>query len=260
MRISLLENWVNKDFSEDYYDQGLKALSSDECLKLLMRKNKFTEDNYDAENDDDNDNDNDDDCDDTEKSENEENENDDSDIDKESDDVENDDDDDVNDDDGSEECDEEVDNGEDLVSESSYSESYASDSYLKHSTKSSKKTNKSKDNKKLILKKKIDMKRKQLSNEIALFREKVTKEILKSNFEMSTSSFWKQNAKRLPNLYNLAITLLNIQASSAFVERFFSICGVICTKRNTNMTDDFLNHARNDESEYKYSKTIKQRI
>ena len=36
-----------------------------------------------------------------------------------------------------------------------------------------------------------------------------------------------------------AIILLNIQ-SSAFIERFFSICGVVCTRRATNMKADLI--------------------
>ena len=37
-----------------------------------------------------------------------------------------------------------------------------------------------------------------------------------------------------------ALRLLSIPASSAFFERFFSICGTVCTKRNGNMGDDLL--------------------
>jgi hypothetical protein len=38
----------------------------------------------------------------------------------------------------------------------------------------------------------------------------------------------------------LAKKLLSIQASTAFVERYFSICGIICTTKNTNMNDKTL--------------------
>jgi len=34
--------------------------------------------------------------------------------------------------------------------------------------------------------------------------------------------------------------LLNIQSSSAFVERFFSICGIICKKRASNMKNKLI--------------------
>lgn len=50
--------------------------------------------------------------------------------------------------------------------------------------------------------------------------------------------FWIENKKQLPNLFKLANQLLSIPSSSAFVERFFSICGVICKKRCGNMSDE----------------------
>ena len=53
----------------------------------------------------------------------------------------------------------------------------------------------------------------------------------------STRRFWLKNQSTLPNLYKLAKKLLNIQA---FVERYFSICGIICTTKNTNMNDKTL--------------------
>lgn len=73
-----------------------------------------------------------------------------------------------------------------------------------------------------------------------------------------TRDFWVLNRKKIPNLASLALRyifkcfkitkiyslvnlrLSNIPASSAFIERFFSICGVICTQRNTNMAPDLL--------------------
>ena len=35
MRIGLLKNWANADFSIDYYDQALDALSSTECFIMI---------------------------------------------------------------------------------------------------------------------------------------------------------------------------------------------------------------------------------
>ena len=41
-------------------------------------------------------------------------------------------------------------------------------------------------------------------------------------------------------LFLLAKKLLNFQASTNFVERFFSICGIICNVKNTNMSDKMI--------------------
>ena len=43
-----------------------------------------------------------------------------------------------------------------------------------------------------------------------------------------------------PNLLTLLIMLNSINASSAFIERFFSICGIIATQRNQNSNEDLL--------------------
>ena len=55
---------------------------------------------------------------------------------------------------------------------------------------------------------------------------------------ITTKMFWIENRKTLPSLYKLAQRLLTIPASSAFIERFFSVCGVICKKRCGNMSDE----------------------
>lgn len=56
----------------------------------------------------------------------------------------------------------------------------------------------------------------------------------------STRSFWIANKGKFPKLLKLAIYLLNISASSAFVERFFSIAGIICKKNSGNMNEDLI--------------------
>ena len=69
------------------------------------------------------------------------------------------------------------------------------------------------------------------------------KEILNSHkmvYNHSTSYFWLSNSKELPHLNKLSIILLNIQASSAFIERFFSITGVVFKSRCGNMGDDLI--------------------
>ncbi len=58
------------------------------------------------------------------------------------------------------------------------------------------------------------------------------------NKEYSTKQFWTKNFNEFPNLNQLAKVLLGIQSSSAFIERFFSICGIVCKKRSANMSDD----------------------
>jgi hypothetical protein len=41
-----------------------------------------------------------------------------------------------------------------------------------------------------------------------------------------------------PHLVTLFIILNSFNASSAFIERFFSICGIIATQRNQNSNKD----------------------
>ena len=62
--------------------------------------------------------------------------------------------------------------------------------------------------------------------------------VIKSN--VSTSVFWKEKRQELPNLFKLSIILLNISSTSAFIERFFSISGIVCENRRANMTDDLI--------------------
>jgi len=58
------------------------------------------------------------------------------------------------------------------------------------------------------------------------------------NQEYSTKQFWMKNCNEFPSLNQLTKVLLSIQSSSAFIERFFSICGIVCKKRSANMSDD----------------------
>ena len=62
------------------------------------------------------------------------------------------------------------------------------------------------------------------------------------NFTNKThyDAFWLEKRKELPYLYNLCLMFFNILTSSAYVERFFSICGVVNRKRAGNMTDEKL--------------------
>jgi hypothetical protein len=53
----------------------------------------------------------------------------------------------------------------------------------------------------------------------------------------SSRDFWVKHLEQFPLLSYLAIILLSIPASSAFIERFFSVCG-FQVKRFINMSDD----------------------
>lgn len=56
----------------------------------------------------------------------------------------------------------------------------------------------------------------------------------------STKQFWIDNKKSFPFLFKLALRLLSIPATSAHIERFFSVTGIINSKRSTNISDELL--------------------
>jgi hypothetical protein len=58
----------------------------------------------------------------------------------------------------------------------------------------------------------------------------------------STSEFWKKYKNEVPCLFKLALKLLTIPATSAFLERFFSYAGIICNNRTPNLSDEMLNN------------------
>ena len=57
---------------------------------------------------------------------------------------------------------------------------------------------------------------------------------------ISTKQFWLTHQTSLPILSTLAVKLLNIPSTSACIERYFSICGIICNKRNGNMKPELI--------------------
>ena len=65
--------------------------------------------------------------------------------------------------------------------------------------------------------------------EINAFRSKLRNEMFVEN-RVTTKLFWQKNPLEFPNLYEIAIISLNVQSYTAFIERFFSICGVVCTR------------------------------
>ena len=56
----------------------------------------------------------------------------------------------------------------------------------------------------------------------------------------STKSFWLSNAQLYPNLSRVALILMNIASNSAFVERLFSLTGIISNEKNGNMSAELL--------------------
>ena len=83
------------------------------------------------------------------------------------------------------------------------------------------------------------MKKNQLANEIDNFTKFLqSKEFFDKSF--SSKQFWIKNGKKFSNLSKLTLILLNILASSSCVERYFSICGVVCQKRNSHSNDDLI--------------------
>jgi hypothetical protein len=56
----------------------------------------------------------------------------------------------------------------------------------------------------------------------------------------STPRFWDENKNKYPHLYTTVTFFLNIPASSAFIERYFSICGIISNNRCGNMSPELL--------------------
>ena len=82
-----------------------------------------------------------------------------------------------------------------------------------------------------------------ISKKVSLTEElKRFKYILNNINQMKIESkkFWKDNKSSLPLLYELWFILRNISSSSAYVERFFSICGIVNRKRAGNMSDETL--------------------
>jgi hypothetical protein len=64
--------------------------------------------------------------------------------------------------------------------------------------------------------------------------------IKKKNGGCSSKEFWIENFDTLPNLSKLYIALTTIPGSSSLIERFFSLCGIVCSKRNLRMKEDFI--------------------
>jgi hypothetical protein len=83
---------------------------------------------------------------------------------------------------------------------------------------------------------------KELDDEIELFKDLISNNNFWKNFESSyenSSDFWKES-KTLPKLADLFFKLNTIPATSASIERFFSIAGIVNDKRRLRMMDDLI--------------------
>ena len=80
---------------------------------------------------------------------------------------------------------------------------------------------------------------KKIQSEIDSFSDFLTNKDLVENTQ-SDKIYWKKNKEKFPYLFTLATNYLAISASSAYIERFFSICGIICNNRRNRMKDDLI--------------------
>ncbi len=79
-----------------------------------------------------------------------------------------------------------------------------------------------------------------LQREIDCFLQNfIDTETINENLKNS-NEFWKKNRQKMPILYNLMIKIVSIPASTAYIERFFSVCGVVCRNRAMNMKDELV--------------------
>ena len=74
--------------------------------------------------------------------------------------------------------------------------------------------------------------------EIGLFVNLKDKQLISRYTPRSTASFWRTNGEKFPILRRIAVILYNIPSSSAFIERFYSICGNVCKVRSGNINSD----------------------
>lgn len=83
------------------------------------------------------------------------------------------------------------------------------------------------------LQRKIDL---EVENFSQLLRNNNGEVIKKTDYN---PDFWKLYSGNFPSLHKLAIIMLGIPASSAGIERFFSMCGFFSKKQSGNEDADF---------------------
>ena len=84
-----------------------------------------------------------------------------------------------------------------------------------------------------------NLQKKKIENEINDLRKTLLEEMFIKD-STSTVQFWRKYNFKFPHMSKLALLLSTIQSSSAFIERFFSVCGVVCKPRASNMKDDLI--------------------
>ena len=84
-----------------------------------------------------------------------------------------------------------------------------------------------------------NLKKREIENEINDFWKTILEEMLKKD-STSTVQFWMKHSIKFPHMSKLALLLSTIQSTSAFIERFFSVCGDVCKPRASNMKDDLI--------------------
>jgi hypothetical protein len=85
----------------------------------------------------------------------------------------------------------------------------------------------------------FDTLKKNINEEVLLFTNTITSPEFKTS-QNSTRKFWRTNEIKFPHLFQLALILNNAHCSAATIERFFSICGVVCKKRSLAMSDELI--------------------
>jgi hypothetical protein len=80
---------------------------------------------------------------------------------------------------------------------------------------------------------------KELDAEIIYFSNLLKDSNALENIKTSLS-FWKEQRKNMPKLFDLQIILLNISSTSSFIERFYCIAGIVCEIRRSNMNEDLV--------------------
>jgi len=79
-----------------------------------------------------------------------------------------------------------------------------------------------------------------IDREVNLFLNNFINDETIATHLINTKDFWIKNRLTLPILYACTYKIMSIPASSAYVERFFSVCGVVCKNRAMNMNDELI--------------------
>ena len=103
----------------------------------------------------------------------------------------------------------------------------------------------------------ISNKKVELENEIKEFNLILQAMKLEKKQMFTTKAFWEKYEKKMPNLFELALLLTHIPPSSSFIERFFSVCGIVKDKRQGNMSSNLLEMRSQLKANLSYLKLTK---